>query len=529
MLNRSSSSLRAAIYARFSSILQNPRSIEDQVRLCRAKVRDLGAVVVDVHSDPASTGTTIHSRPGLTRLLEDVKHGLIDLVCAESLDRISRDQADIAGIYKRLQFRNVRLVTLQEGEIESIHISVGGFVNQIYIDNLASKTRRGQIGAVYSGRIPGGVSYGYRMANRIDEHGRPLRGLREIHPEQADVVRRIYRLYADGNSVRTIAHILNREGIPGPRAGRWSVTSINGNRTRRTGILNNEIYCGRLLYGRQKFVRDPDTGRRQARPVPPSKWTVQEVPDLRIVDDELWYRVQKRRQAGEDRRKNLAPNTPLPLTGRVRCAQCGGNMNIFNKRRYSCQIHRDTGTCDNPRGISAVRLENQVCALLAFHISTECDLPELLHRAAEESALRRERLKAGLADRKERIARLLELVERGTQSRAAQQRILEIERETAAIELELDSLPALPSRTPKDLAVRLRDRLAALNGAIAGAHPGTRQRTDALLLARSLIERIDIAPLPRRGQVEITIRPRADALVAFALQENCNLAAPATR
>ena len=174
--------LRAAIYARFSSTLQNPRSIDDQVRLCRTKVGELGAVVTAVHSDAASTGTTTHSRPALKRLLDDARDRRIDLVCSEALDRISRDQADIAAIYKRLRYWNIRLVTLQEGEIESIHVSIGGLVNQAWLDNLASKTRRGQIGAVYAGRIPGGLCYGYQTANCIDESGRPLRGLREIHP-----------------------------------------------------------------------------------------------------------------------------------------------------------------------------------------------------------------------------------------------------------------------------------------------------------------------------------------------------------
>ena len=167
--------LRAAIHARFSSTLQNPRSIEDQVRLCQDKLHDIGALVTRIHSDPASSGTTTRSRPGLTRLLQDAKYGLVDLVCAEALDRISRDQEDIAGIYKRLKFWNVRPVTLQEGEIESIHVGIGGLVNQAWIENLAFKTRRGQIGAVFAGRIPGGLCYGYRIANRIDEEGKPRR------------------------------------------------------------------------------------------------------------------------------------------------------------------------------------------------------------------------------------------------------------------------------------------------------------------------------------------------------------------
>ena len=517
--------IRAAIYARFSSHLQDPKSIADQVRLCREKLSEIGVGSVRVHADAKVTGTITQSRPALARLLQDAKYGLIDLICAEALDRISRDQEDLAGIYKRLRFWNVRLITLDQGEIGPIHVGIGGLMNQAWVENLAFKTRRGQIGAVHAKRIPGGLSYGYRNANRIDEQGKAVRGLREIDPEQAETVRRIYRLYADGMSTRNIAATLNREGIPGPRGGKWASNTINGHRGRRNGILNNELYRGRVVYGRQRFIRDPDTGKRQARPVPPSDWVVQDVPELRIVDDALWERVKTRRQAGQDRRRNPAAHTPLPLTGLVRCGVCGGNMTIVNNRRYTCRAHREKGTCDNPRGIAAAVVENRVIPLLSRSVLKNLDLPGLVRRAAEESALRRERLAAAIAAADQRIARLLDAIEQGAQSHAAHRRILDIERETAATQLELDSLPAVPADTPEDLAARLRERLAVLDRAIALASPADPRRKHALHFAKRLIERIDIAPLRARGEVEISVRPRADALVAFALEEKWAFAA----
>ena len=292
--------IRAAIYARFSSHLQDPKSIDDRVRLCREKLDEIGVDSVRVHADAEVTGTTTRSRPALARLLQDAEHGLIDVVCTESLDRISRDPQDLAGICKRLRSWNVRLVTVEQGEIEPTHIGISGPVDRRWLDILAFKTRRGRIGAVHARPIPSGLSYGYRNANRIDEHGKARRRLREIDPEQAETVRRIYRLYAGGMSARDIAAALNRDGVPGPRGGEWASNTINGHHGRRNGILNNELYRGRIVYGRQKFILDPDTGKRQARPVPPTDWVVQDLPNLRIVDDALWDRVRTRRQAGHD-------------------------------------------------------------------------------------------------------------------------------------------------------------------------------------------------------------------------------------
>ena len=510
---------RVAIYARYSSQLQKPTSIEDQIRLCRQRAEARGHVVVRVHKDRSSTATTRHSRPGLRDLLRDAERGAIDFVYAEALDRISRDQEDMPGIYKRLKYWNVQLFTLEEGEIEPIHICVGGLMNQAYTENLANKTRRGQIGAVHAGRIPGGLSYGYRTANRIADNGEAVRGLREIDPHQASVVRRIYGLYAEGSSVREIAGILNREGEPGPRGRAWGQSTINGHRSRRNGILNNELYRGRIVYNRQSFVRDPDTGKRQARPNRPSEWIIEDAPDLRIVDDALWHFVQTRRQAGHDRRHSTAPKTPLPLTGVLRCGVCGGPMTIVNKRRYACHAHRERRTCDNPRGIDAKRIENEACTLLSMHIVRHPDIHTLVHQAAERSRARRSEIAAEIDDKNSRIQHLIDSIETGRASQAAHRRILDLEHDIAAFKQELQDLATIPAVGPVDITQRIQQRLSVLKAAITAERPDAARRHRALLAVSDLVERIDLTPRPKRGHVNLAVRPRTTALVALALSD----------
>lgn len=508
---------RVAIYARYSSNLQKPTSIEDQVRLCEERAESLGGVIVRVHSDFEASAATGRFQPGLDALLLDAKRGYIDIVFAEALDRISRDQEHIHGIHKRLLFWKVRLFTLHEGEVQPIHISIGGYLNSAYIENLKAKTRRGQIGAVKAGRVPGGLSYGYRVANYVDDQGQLIRGLRELHPEQAPVVRRIFSDYADGTSAREITAVLNREGVPGPRGKPWGPTTINGNRSRRTGILNNELYRGLVVYGRQEFVPHPDTGKRQARPVPKDRWIVNDIPELRIVNDDLWQRVQARRQAGQDRRRSPAHHTPLPLTGLVRCGVCGGSMTIVKQRRYACHAHTQQGTCDNARGINATRLESDACALIAHKIAHHKDAGNLIRQAATESKNRYRKLSAEIEDRNKRIARLLAGIENGTHSLAAHKRIVEMEHETASIEIQRDSLPTIPDAANKTLTRQLHDRLATLARAISDNAPGTEPRRHALLEVARLIEAIRIHPLSGRGNIEIELIPRLDALVGLAM------------
>ena len=136
----------ALIYARYSSDLQNSSSIEDQVRLCRERLDQDQIKVRDIFVDRAISGSALQTRSGIQALLDEVARGSVDIVISEALDRLSRDQEDIARIYKRLRFAQVTLMTLAEGEINELHIGLKGTMNALFLKDLANKTRRGQRG-----------------------------------------------------------------------------------------------------------------------------------------------------------------------------------------------------------------------------------------------------------------------------------------------------------------------------------------------------------------------------------------------
>ena len=95
--------MRAAIYARYSSDHQREASIEDQVRQCRARIEQEGWILSEIYSDAAISGATT-LRPGYQSMLEGARKGEIDVIVAEALDRLSRDQENVAGLYKQLSF-----------------------------------------------------------------------------------------------------------------------------------------------------------------------------------------------------------------------------------------------------------------------------------------------------------------------------------------------------------------------------------------------------------------------------------------
>ena len=143
-------------------------------------------------------------------------------------------------------------------------------------------------------------------------------------------------MFAAGMSPIAIAKALNAERIPGPRGDAWRDTTIRGHAGRGTGILRNELYIGRLVWNRMGFVRNPETGRRVSRSKSELQLIARDVPEFRIVDQDLWDQVQAR--LTEVRVASGADNPDRPrywehrraqhmLTGKLFCGCCDGPMN----------------------------------------------------------------------------------------------------------------------------------------------------------------------------------------------------------
>ena len=238
--------MRAAIYARYSSDLQSAASIQDQARLCQRLCADRGWTVVDVYADEAMSGAS-HLRPQFQALQQAAMYGKVDVIVAEALDRLSRDQEHVAALYKRMQFLGVQIVTKSEGEINELHIGLGGTMSALFLKHLAQKTHRGLEGRVKAGKSAGGLSFGYLLDRQPRPDGTFSTGDRVIDSRQAAIVQRIFADYDRGKSARSIAIELNQQGVPPPRGGdgvhggTWSFSTISGNWKRGTGILKERL------------------------------------------------------------------------------------------------------------------------------------------------------------------------------------------------------------------------------------------------------------------------------------------------
>src|SRR5215831_17402133 len=113
--------IRVAVYARYSSEMQNERSIDDQVSLCREFAARRNWTVTAAYADRAISGASIHGRHEFQRMVEDATNRRFDVVLAEDIDRLARNQADGARLYERLAFQGIPVWTVADGETNEMH------------------------------------------------------------------------------------------------------------------------------------------------------------------------------------------------------------------------------------------------------------------------------------------------------------------------------------------------------------------------------------------------------------------------
>jgi hypothetical protein len=386
---------------------------------------------------------------------------------------------------------------------------------------------------VEKGKYSGGNCYGYRVVKRLDPGGEPLRGEREIVSGEAEIIRRIFRDYAAGLSPRRIVSALNQSWIPGPDGRLWAESSLRGNRRLGTGILNNELYIGRMVWNRQRRMKNPHTGGRVLRLNPQSEWIKIDVPELRIVDDDLWQAVKARQTtlaniyanqvvASRNAVAKALNATHRPrtlLSGLLVCGCCGGSYARRGQDRYACMTHVRSGGCENSRTIGREALEARVLEGLQHKLMAPEVAAEAMRAYAEETnRLNRERRSTGEADRKaladieRQLKAIVKAIEDGGYTRTLSDRLRVLEAQQDEITERLAHAPSdIPDIHP-NIADIYRRKVARLADALN--HPEDRHEATAAL--RGLIERIVLTPGAKRGELRATLHGEIGTVIEWA-------------
>jgi site-specific DNA recombinase len=477
-------SKRVAIYARYSSSLQNERSIEDQVRRCTEHVRAAGGNVDEglIFTDMAISAASL-KRPGFEMLMRAVAERRVDTIVAEDLSRISRDLADSATLFKKLQHVGVPLIGVADGidtgsKGAKVNFTMRSLVADVYLDDLRDKTKRGLEGRCRAGYSTGGLPFGYRTEAALAPDGRELGRRIIVDEDAAVVVRRVFALYLSGLSYAAIAKLFNAEGVPYARLKTkhrrkgWVASSVRA-------MVWNRAYAGEWSYNKREWRKNPETNARQPHRREAADVIVQNYPERRIVSPEVWESVRARASAvatryrGE-RGKVVAPGnkTRYLFSGLLFCGSCGAAMTITagtSARYYACGDARKRGTCSNRSRVreDAVRMA-VLAALHAALFTAEAvaflrrRIVERLRAATATNTNEISILSSRLQRTRERIRGLVTFIADGDESASVREALRDLE---AQARIDGDSIEALrvakrsPVRlpSPEDLLIRARD------------------------------------------------------------------------
>ena len=323
--------IRAVVYARFSSTNQRSESIDAQKRACYKYISEKGYTPVGDYVDEALTGTNL-LRPGFQKLLEDSQKGMFDTVIVHKYDRLSRSVYDTLDVQQQLARYGIRVESViepfndsPEGQLQQI-VQLG--VSQYYSANLAREVVKGLKENAYKAMHNGGIPpYGFDVDPETKKY--------VINEKEAEAIRIIFSKIIKGWSYRELAEYLNLLGYRTKIGNKFSANSSFYD------LLTNPKYKGEYVFNRS-VSKPKQIGMKRSHRKNKNEEEIIRIPNgvPAIVDEETFELVQKllkqrRRSKGQHKAKEV-----YLLTGLVECAECGsayhGSSRIGgrNKSKY---------------------------------------------------------------------------------------------------------------------------------------------------------------------------------------------------
>lgn len=519
----------AAVYARYSSDLQDKTSIDGQFRKAREWAAANGLEIEENCSfaDEAISGTK-DSRPGLERMLEAAEKGLFQVLIVESLSRLARSHVYASTVMMQLVYvLKIRIVGIDDGCDTNnpgweLLAGIKNILNEQYIRDLGKMVYRGQVENLMQGFSIGDLCFGYdsRPVSGEDRNLGRVRKLKMryvVNEEQAAWVRKIFHWFVrERKSIRWIAKELTRLGAPKDRR---SSTRIWHSASVRRVLLNTK-YIGIWPWGERRAERNPINGK-----VRYVKRTTEEIskytrlfPELRLISDDLFNQAGSLLQASVDdfgkKGNSSEKNKPAKhlLSHLIRCGQCGGTYRADGvKSQYMyCRNRRFHDSCDNGSLLKRPLAERLILSTLKSGTLESEHWLDAIEQSARDyvrntSSRTNEKLEIKtkeIEDLHQKIECLLDCIENGNTHPDIARRLIRRRDELTQREKELYSLQAenltmvsVPSR------LWIKEKLSCFFESFACGEPN-----DNIVLARLLEGPIIVSPVYLAGKIRPYLR-----------------------
>ena len=479
-----------ALYARVSSDRQDvDLSVAAQLRALRDYAEKNGYMVVREYVDEAESGR-IADRPQFRRMLDEAAKAEAPFkeILVWKFSRFTRKREHAVAFKSMLRKKGIRVVSITEQAEDTatgrlLEAIIEG-VDEFYSENLAQEVTRGMREAASRGFwVTSFAPYGY---NRVMVQDGPKKRPRlELNPPNDAVVRRIFDMALEGQSILDITKTLNAEGISSPRGKRWQKTTVHN-------ALSNEAYTGVVVWGANARDGQPPVRVEDAHPA--------------VVSSAEFQRVGRLLKSRAPKKANpRRVSSPYLLSGILKCETCGKAMTAAEAKGgrytyYVCHslLKRGSGACKTPR-LNAKSFENVIVGEIRENVLTESNIRDLVKIVDEEmdgvAAEQRQKLETiedELEDVKRRLGRIWQVIETtDIEMTDASERIKEHRERKEKLEVAAEEARAL-----------LKDRRQFLDSADAIAAFAedmseflkTSELTETRAFVHSFVKKIEVKP-----------------------------------
>ena len=350
--------LRVAAYCRVSTLMeQQESSYEAQVQYYTEKIKsNPNWKLAGIYADDGKSATSTRKRADFQSMIDDCMAGKIDMVITKSISRFARNTVDSLTNIRKLKEKNIAVFFEKEG-INTLEgsgellITILSSQAQEESRNISENCHWGIVRRFEAGQVI--VNHNKFLGYTKDKDGNLV-----VVPEEAELVRRIYRLFLEGNSSYRIKRILESEGIRTVTGNTvWQATVIDK-------MLTNEKYMGDALL-QKTYTVDFLTKKKVVNKGIVPQYYIEDDHEA-IIPKELFYRVQeekarrgniyraaKKKKRGEEKSKYSGK---YALSGLMICAECGQpyRRQVWSKYGKKSAVWR----CDNRLKHGSERCKN---------------------------------------------------------------------------------------------------------------------------------------------------------------------------
>ncbi len=350
--------LRAVFYARVSTEEEEQlNAIEKQIEENRDVIRDKGWILVDGYIDKGITGTQAKKRNEYIRMLDDIKKDKFDIIVVKDQSRLQRNTMDWYIFLNEIVQNQKKLYLYLENTFfdpkDKFIFGIKAMMAEEYSRDLSKKGNAAKRRRQEKGKpIITNRTWGFKNIN-----GEIL-----IDEEEAELVRQIYKLFADGFGGRVVARILRDEGVRNRNGKTLSENTIRE-------IVKNPLYKGIAVMNKEHF----DFEAKKIIKNPESEWIYREGIVPQIISDELWERANAQISSRKtvNRKHNVGINKGNTLlSSKIICGEC--NSKYWRNKRtqgiyWYCSEGARSGKVREKTGMKCVSLnlkEDEILSLI---------------------------------------------------------------------------------------------------------------------------------------------------------------------